>query len=134
MRSLLSTLFLVPLICSCVSIPVPVHRFDVPETLGKDEKGRHIELSLAIGSTNEVDVSLDPASDLVDPASGTFTHGGFLRGEADIAVLDNLDLGVRADDYYMLHAKFQLLGDSQAKAKAGNFSLALVANIGGNKE
>lgn len=143
--------------CS-VTAGIPAMRMDSPEAVGrgrisKDETeskqdDRGIRLALGFQGSSELTLVKDytakppqvnqPVSSK-DPILGTTSEGRIslfgmdnLKPTADFSLIERLDISFRPhwDHPWMFGGKFQILGDSEKRAKKGNFSLAVTGSVG----
>jgi hypothetical protein len=119
----LSALIL-PLLCSCaIAIRMPSNRFETSEATGGSGG-----VLWDVTAANRAEVVLTDdysltAPNTTQPALRSTNVAGFNLG---LSVVERLELKLR--DFNTLSAKFQLIGPSKAKAKAGDLSAALYAS------
>jgi hypothetical protein len=119
---------------------LPVHtrtvanRFDSPEASGRLGKG-HAEGGFDGGQDFFIssDATQTPP-DLSHPAFGRSDFDAVTS--AGVGLLDRLDVDLKLhlNSDLIFQAKYQLLGDTELNAKAGNFSMAFTAGVGGHSD
>lgn len=116
--------------CS-ITAHTPMTRFESPETRGESWK---VEGHVAYQGRNEISLTDNytfRSPSLSDPSVEGPGHR--LMAQAATGVSEQIDISLSLPEA-RLGIKAQLMGDSRAKAAAGNFPVSVYAGIGANRE
>jgi hypothetical protein len=134
----LTLLALATLQSGCAHYYWPANRLESPEVIGKLEEGGkfgHLEI-LAIQSGTDL---LEPAeTQATDPETGTTPDPALSKSMinyafgANFSVTPEFDVGIKLMPYapVLTRVKYQLTGDPESKAQAGNLSASAAASAG----
>lgn len=117
--------------CGTLHQHLEASRFDTPETNGVQRRFKfHADAAQSHDYTAVPNTAARPP-DLTHPSSSDETQVGL---DLSAGVIENLDIGLKANGPQMLTVKLQLLGPSQTEAKEGDVSVAILGGIGTGSE
>jgi hypothetical protein len=132
--SFCSILFSLVLLSGCAHYYLPASQLETPESVGPERIGR-IEL---LGIQSGTDLIATPQQQAPDPVTGTKPDPALETAPVNyvfgawVAINPKLDLGIRfaPEAPVLARAKYQLYGEPESTARAGNWS-ASVSGSGG---
>lgn len=117
--------------CSSLSVDLPVSRFELPETNGREAHRTQISAQLESSHKYEMtpDAGVRPPNfsrPTIDTEAAFGAHGSY-------GIADHFDLSLKTSlgrSPWMLFGKYQILGENLENATEGNVSLALTGGVG----
>lgn len=134
LRASLGFLLLLVIPTGCAHYYLPANQLESPEAIGPGRIGSLEMVGIQAGS----DLIATPTKQPTDPKTGVtpdpqlqLAPMNYVFG-ASVAITPELDAGLRLEPYAppLLRVKYQLMGDPESKAKAGNFSVSVNASGG----
>lgn len=108
-----------------ISVKVPINRLESPEAIGRP---MGVKLEGIAKENADVVLTDDYTYRGPDTRNPDITHTRDVAIGAGIGITDRFELAFRSGSH--AYAKYQIFGDSVAKAKAGNFSLTALGGVG----
>jgi len=118
--------------CATQSV-LPISRFDIPETRGRDENSFGRAEILGVQAKNDIELVsnfTDKPPDVESTAKNTMGFGPFIGG--NVAVGDKFDFGLRLqmNGPLLLRGKYLLYGKPETLARRNNISVSFIGSFG----
>lgn len=122
----------------CAHYYWPASRLDSPEVIGKSESGGHVAQLELLGIQSGTDLLTPSETQSSDPETGETPDPALAKSMINyafgtmIAVTPELEAGLKITPYAPLltRVKYQLTGEPESKAQAGNLSASAAGSLG----